>query len=509
MSLMAAAAVAGVAVAGYGAYSSNRNARRAQDAQNRAMEGSTTTMDPFAVRGLGGTGAFWGELPNSASMNPQYQQQQLTPAQLTALRGMGVPGIGLGEGVFRDAPTGAVGTGSGSGAFSGAYSNVLGQMQNTMYNPQQQTGQQYGVQLQGGVLDPISAALSRYAGAGVPSFNNGLPTGVAHARDNLFASQGIADLDMNGLNQILGGANSAFTQAQQGLSTAGQLNGFDPSAAFGAATQQMQGLNQTYGQAYDTTLNTLRAQARPEEDRQFAGLTDNLFSTGRLGSSGGALQTEAFARGLGQADLSRQLAATTQAQQAQQNQLGLSQGLYNMGSSGTNLQDQLLNSAFGRFGQTAQMASDLNQQRFSRSMYGNETAYGRAQNMLGTETTLAGLPAALQGAQLGNVNSALQGQSGIQQQLLSLFGAGLSSEQAAANARIGAGSNMAQIVGSPNFGAAGQQSGAMWSQLGSALMNNSGRIGDAWGSMFGYSGINSPDAWGSLDQALASGQVGQ
>lgn len=231
-----------------------------------------------------------------------------------------------------------------------------------------------------------------------------------------------------------------------------------------------------------------------------AGLTDNLFATGRMGSSGGALQTEAFARGLGQADLSRQLAATGQAQQAQQNALGLATGLFGAG-------DNLLNSAFSRFGNTANLAADLNQARFARSMYGNETMYNRAQNMLGTQINLAGLPAALQGAQLSNVNTALQGQSGIQSQLLQLFGAGLSAEQAAANARIGAGSNMAQIVGNPSFGAAGQANAAMWSQLGSSLLNNSGNISNLFGGG-GYN-IQSPDAWGALDAALASGQAGQ
>lgn len=472
MAVTTAAVVGGLATA-YGAYSSNRNARNAQAAQDRAMANATTTLDPFFVRGLGGTGASWGVMPPSGG-TPTMGNHMVDPATLAAMRGMGIPGIGLGAGAI---------TGFG-GSGGSAFGNVANQTIAAAMAQYTASQQPRGVQLQGGNLDPISAALSQYAGAGVPTFSNNLPPGVAQALGQFSANQGIADLDLNGLDQILGGTNNAFTMAQQGLTNAGQLGGFDPSSAFGVATQQLQGLDQTYGQAYDTTLNTLRAQARPEEERQFAGLTDNLFATGRLGSSGGALQTEAFARGLGQADLSRQLAATQQAQQAQQNQLGLASGAFNIGATGRNLQDELLNSAFGRFGQTAQLNADLNQARFARSMYGNETMYNRAQNMLGTQTTLAGLPASLQAAQLGNVNSALQGQSGIQAQLLQLFGAGLSAEQAAANARIGAGSNMAQIVGNPSFGAAGQNSAAMWSQLGSALMNPNG-FGGVIGSIFG------------------------
>jgi hypothetical protein len=378
----------------------------------------------------------------------------------------------------------------------------------TPYDSANPNGPKFGdLTLHGGALDPISAALSQYAGQAVPSFSNQLPAGVQQALQQLQARQAGPGLDLQGLDTLTGGANNAFAQARDQLATAGQLPGFDPASIFGAANTQLGSLNQTYDQAYGNTLNTLREQARPEEERAFAGLQDNLFATGRLGSTGGALQTEAFARGLGQADLSRQLAAGQEARLAQQNALGLGQGLFGVGAGGMGLQDQLLNSAFGRFGQTTQLAADLNQARFARSMYGNELAYGRAQDMLGTQINLAGLPASLQAAQLGNVSTALQGQSGIQQQLLQMFGAGLSAEQAAANARIGAGSNMAQIVGSPSFGAAGQANAAMWSQLGSSLLNNSDRIGDLFGSIFGGNNIQSPDAWGALNNALASGQV--
>lgn len=481
-------AVAGAAVTAYGGYQANRAARSSQNAQNAALANATTQLGSFRSFGPGGQGATYGWTP--------YDVQP------------GEPGY----------------------------------------------GQYFGdLSLRGGDLDPARAALSRYASQGVPSFSNDLPRNVQDALSSFQGTQGIPNLDLGGLDQLMGGANSAFNQARQGLQGAGQLQGFNPSAlfggaqalqaqipgagqfqtglqdtAFGNAQSQLSGLGQTYQDAYGNTLNTLRQQALPEEQRQMAGLTDNLFATGRLGSSGGALQTEAFARGLGQADLSRQLAATGQAQQAQQNALGLaqgqtnlglglntqgmnqqqnlsslSQGMFGMGAQGTALQDQLLNSAFGRFGQTSQLAADLNQARFARSMYGNETQYNRAQNMLGTQVNLAGLPAALQAGQLGNVNSALQGQSGIQSQLLQMFGAGLSAEQAAANARIGAGSNMAQIVSSPSFGAGGQANASMWSQLGSSLMNQNG-VGGLVGRIFGGGGetVQSPDAWGALDEAL-------
>lgn len=462
-------AVIGGVITAYGGYQANRAARRSNDLQEQALGQATTWIPGVVANGLAGSQVTW------------------SPSNALSLTG-------------------------------------------------------------GTELDAANRALSTYAQRGVPSFSNDLPANVRQALNAFQGVQGVPNLDLGGLDQIMGGTNQAFTQAQQGLASAGQLGGFDPSTLFsganglaqqiangtplsnqasGVAQTQLGSLGQTYDQAYGNTLNTLRAQAQPEEARAFANLNDNLFSTGRLGSSGGALQTEAFARGLGQADLSRQLAATTQAQQAQQNSLGLAtgasnigfnnmaslsnsmQGLFGAGAQGSSLQDQLLNSAYGRFGQTAQMAADLNQARFARSMYGNETAYNRGQNMLGTQMNLAGLPASLQAAQLGNVSAALQGQSGIQSQLLQLFGAGLSGEQAAANARIGAGSNMASIVGSPSFGAGGQANAAMWSQLGSSLMNQNG-LGGVFGRIFGGGGTNiqSPDAWGALNDALARGEVG-
>src|SRR6185503_2010668 len=151
----------------------------------------------------------------------------------------------------------------------------------------------------------------------------------------------------------------------------------------------------------------------------------------------------------------------------------------------------LLNDAFGRFATSAGIGADLNQQRFARSMYGDERQYGRAQDWLGTNVSLAGLPSQLQGSQLQNVLAALQGQAGINQQSLNLFGAGLNAEQAAANARIGAGSNIANIVGSPAFGAPAQANAAMWAQLGGSLMQQNG-LGGVLGQIFGNGGFSQP-----------------
>jgi hypothetical protein len=65
----------------------------------------------------------------------------------------------------------------------------------------------------------------------------------------------------------------------------------------------------SYQDVYDQRLGMLRDAAQPFEQRQFNNLQQNLFDTGRMGSTGGGLQTEAFARGLGQADTQRNIDA--------------------------------------------------------------------------------------------------------------------------------------------------------------------------------------------------------
>jgi hypothetical protein len=377
---------------------------------------------------------------------------------------------------------------SSPGGQGGSYNNQTGQMEYSL-----------------GDLDPIRQALTRFAGSNMPT--GGMPQGVTNAANQLNAARnplvdtGRGQLDAMGddiYNQFRNSSQGLTQQAQSGFQTGLQ------NTAFTGAGNQLASLNQTYGQVYDNTLGNLRSQADVTNQRNFANLNQNLFSTGRLGTSGGALQTEAFARGLSQADAGFQLQAQQQAQMAQQNQLGLAQGMTGIGSGLRSQQEDLLNNAFGRFTQSAGLASDLNNQRFQRSMYQNEQQYSRAQEGLGTQMQLAGFPAQLQGAQLQNVLQALQGQSGIQSQGLQNFAQAAQLAQAEANARIGGASNMAAIVGSPSYGSGGAQNAAMWGQLGTSLIQNSGQISSSLGRLFGGGGAqNMGNSWGA--QATQAG----
>jgi hypothetical protein len=180
---------------------------------------------------------------------------------------------------------------------------------------------------------------------------------------------GTQNIDTSGLafNEQL--ANQLGTGAfgtAQGLQQGGFQQGLQDSLFGGAQTFAGEAAQGFEGLRADTLAN-LRSQAQPFEERQFSNLQENLFGTGRLGTTGGGIQTEAFARGLGQADLQRQLAATGEARATRGQAIQGAQGLSGAGAGIAGLGDNLLNSAFSRFGQTAGLGAGLNEQQFGRT----------------------------------------------------------------------------------------------------------------------------------------------
>lgn len=87
-----------------------------------------------------------------------------------------------------------------------------------------------------------------------------------------------------------------------------------PGAFGGAPPELINAFNQlndqgAISQEAGGRLGLLRQLAQPEEQRATQGLEQRLFSQGRLGGTGGAVQQEALARAQGSADLERQLAS--------------------------------------------------------------------------------------------------------------------------------------------------------------------------------------------------------
>ena len=318
--------------------------------------------------------------------------------------------------------------------------------------------------LAGVEFNPFSSSLGgfgvNFGSGGAPQFGLGnfsdifgnLGTGANLGID---AASGIQRDAINGLDP-----NSplfASLLSSQGFGDAAGLgaNGFQSALQnqfFGTAGQL--GAQTDFSGLEASRLDTLRQQAAPFEERAFSGLQDNLFATGRLGTTGGGIQTEAFARGLGQADLSRQIAAGDFAQRQQAQNASLAGSFAGLGSNLAGLEDDLLTSAFSRFGQTAGLSQDLATGRF-----------GLGQSLFGQ---------GLQG--LGAQQSILQSLLGFGE-----FGANLGAQRA--NTDLAAAGGSASIP----LGASGSDvNAAFFSQLGSNLLGSNGlsNIGSSVGRLF-------------------------
>jgi hypothetical protein len=228
-----------------------------------------------------------------------------------------------------------------------------------------------------------------------------------------FQQQGIGDIGgaYGALNQF--GMPDQIAQqtlaGQQGL--AGGMAGlFGQAMNNPYAMEQMQyGRNllgsqaQSYDQVAADRLGLLREQAAPFEQRATDSLFGRMFSQGRMGSTGGGRDIESFARGLGQADTSRQLESQTFAEQLYgrdlnaalqrqgmgANMFGAGVGNYLQGLQGAG---QLGGMAFDALGSTLGTATGYNQLGYSRAadrMARAEGLFGFGQQLEGAGLTAA------------------------------------------------------------------------------------------------------------------------
>ena len=244
--------------------------------------------------------------------------------------------------------------------------------------------------------------------------------------------------------------------------------------AFGLAGQ----LGGNFNEVRDQTLQALRASAQPFEQRQFQDLQQNLFNTGQLGTTGGSLQTEAFARGLGQADLQRQLVAGQEARNTSADiasRFGSLMSGFNTANQAGNFTDQTaggllssmissglgLNSgdqqnimnAFSRFAGGNQLGLDLSNTAFNRGMSLDQLMAQRAQQNFADVAGIQLLPSQLQTGQLNVANTLLGSLSGLQNMGLNAYQAAQQFAAAQANVKLNALGNMFGLVGGRGFNA--------------------------------------------------------
>lgn len=220
-------------------------------------------------------------------------------------------------------------------------------------------------------------------------------------------------LGENVQNMFGGGGYSPFLNFAQGLGNDQlpglfqgyqQMLGQNMDPAFQQYQQQMgqaQGIaNQDLQGMMDQRLGLLRQQAAPHEQQQYNSLQNRLFGQGRLGSTGGQGEVTAFARGLGEADLGRQLASQQLGIQAQNQNLaqaGLLSELAGTGFAnalnyndiGVNRAAQRMQNAMGLFGFGNDLNANLQQQGLAglQGMMGIDT---NAMNAMALGKNLSG-----------------------------------------------------------------------------------------------------------------------
>lgn len=157
---------------------------------------------------------------------------------------------------------------------------------------------------------------SATANGGTSTYNNGnltLDNGTGNAIQSLF--QGNATQNLNTAN----GLNPAVTSAAQGVTDATSKN---------------------YDDVYNSTLAAIRGQLADTQTKTWNNLASNLFSTGNLGSTGGAQQTQAFFQAAGNNDLAAQLAAQQSATTARTSDINAATTNFNVQNTAQNSQVQ-------------------------------------------------------------------------------------------------------------------------------------------------------------------------
>jgi hypothetical protein len=233
------------------------------------------------------------------------------------------------------------------------------------------------------------------------------------------------------------------------------------AALRGNAMDQMGTLNMSPEQLGQQRLDVLRQQAEPFEQRQFNQLQDNLFATGRVGTTGGGIQTEAFARGLAQADTGRQLAAQDLGRQYRADALGQMGSMLGMRGDTRRLEDALNQNLFGR--QLGAAGFGLDRSRFGLDMdrtgemfrQGHFDRAAHSADAVGNRALQRfGLAEQLFGHSLGLGDRAYTRAGGSLGALGQISGFGQNAFENALNAAI-ARSNAAAGVGSNVIGASG------------------------------------------------------
>lgn len=217
--------------------------------------------------------------------------------------------------------------------------------------------------------------------------------------------------------------SSLLNSTAQGLLSGAATN---PNAGT-VATLTNQGLgaiNTDTSGIINNTLNLLRQQAAPQESQAYNSLQNKLFSQGRLGSTGGSRDIQAFAQGLGQADLARQLQAQQLGLQIQGQNANIGMGLLGQAQG---LQSLDLNRAQNMQALAPQLLglqSQILGNQYQSALGINELGNSRAQQNMQNAMSLFGFGNSINTQNFNQALSSLQGQESIDTGLRNLIALG-------------------------------------------------------------------------------------
>jgi len=331
-----------------------------------------------------------------------------------------------------------------------------------------------GNQAYSGFTNLANNSLNKINSGGV-----GLPAGVMQALQQLQYSTGQTPQGTQGFLSNVG------NQGAGGLINAGTSTLNNPliGQAFGNAGNLLNSANGAYSSAYNSALNSQLGVLQNQQDLALNSNNNLEFAQGRLGTSGGALQTKALAQGFGLADL-----------QAQNNAVGLANNAMQTNFLGANTANNiglgLLNSGGNLLSAGGSLGANIGNSIFNQNAAINQIGVNNANTNFTGQTSGSMLPGQLSLQQLQLALGGISGNTALSNIGNNSAALGLSAYNDIANNQNAATKNLWQS-GFAMQGGGGSGTGQAAGQIsngnsGGGLLNDVGSLIGSIGSIFGF-----------------------
>ena len=379
---------------------------------NEFMLPSIAGASPGVMSGLNSGMSAIGQTGNIAGNNMAAGQS--TTNSGTDLGGAINTGLGIGTTLL-----GSLGNAQNANAVGNVLSNAqagTGVGTNTSYTGPNATGAinngQVSNQLGGG-LNLANTQLGNFANqqAAIATGIGGQTPAPVQSAINQAGTNVAGPTSTNPLLGQQYGNQQAVEGAQAGLIGQGQnvLNNPNVGAFNNAAATQLNTAGSDFTNTFNNSLTALNKQLELPTQQAESELANSQFGRGQLGTSGGALQTQAFATGLGQAYLGNQQTAFNEAMNAQNSATSNAGILQGAGNNVLATGNNLLANAFGQFNNTSQLGTNTANSIFGQNSNISQLGEQYGQNQVNNATLGQTLPATLAGQYGANANAAITG----------------------------------------------------------------------------------------------------